>query len=730
MSFGPSPLYKCSFEDDEDIMHGFHRFLHTCASSNSYRVCFFVDALDELEQTHQQLYYDLIDMLKGWITKASGTLKICVSSREDNVFQDNLLTEQRIRLQDLTQDDMLQYTHARLRRIENDKDRERLVDGIVEKSDGIFLWVALVVKAVHQGLDDGRDVRSCEEELALLPTELNRLFRHLLTSVSPTQLKKACRLFAMVSEIERNNTVLSLMSCLYLDELEKDSQFAITSFRHMNVSAANTGKYCSNCRCLENPASIDKGDTRCLNGRYSAKRLEARALVQGCCKGLLEIRDSPLKSPLQNDPVPTPAGKEILTFAHRSIVEFLDTADIRAMTADHVTGFDTVEAISQLHLAEFTRMHPRMIDPSHWTFLYSDIIRLRSQTREETAPFSFLETLTEAIHSKFPDHLGLPEGRYVIKSVFAKVIRVHYLEKHSGVTEITRREDVIIASPLFLAAYQGQACYAKWKIDREPESFIDPREITILLLSLSRGREGIEWPGASEAAYYCFENLISRTIELPISSLWLQMIIKHLSRQADRTRSPALFTLVGKLIALFLKAVNTKHTQLHTIPIQFVRRDGPFAHVGIYALSSDPIHSAAASAPYHPQFRQLLQDLDGITLSLRELVQLWDFENKVEIIALIDAAEEAYGLDRSEAVTKRSGREPQFPTNPQSSAPTVSAPTSRNTQQEPTSRTEALSRLAEISLSPSGTLHSTRWAVLWIILGTMFQPTLRALQGC
>lgn len=96
----------------------------------------------------------MIRILKEWVNLSDGCLKICVSSREYNVFENAFPTEKRIRLQDLTAIDMERYARSMLEDLEDEKQKSRLVSEIVSKSDGIFLWVALVVKVFRDYIDD------------------------------------------------------------------------------------------------------------------------------------------------------------------------------------------------------------------------------------------------------------------------------------------------------------------------------------------------------------------------------------------------------------------------------------------------------------------------------------------------------------------------------------------------------------------------------------------------
>jgi hypothetical protein len=139
--------------------------------------------LDEHEETLQNDDKVLIQILEEWVQLSCGSLKMCVSSREYNVFENVFAIEKRIRLQDLTRLDMERYACDRLKDINNGEQKDRLVAEIGKRSDGIFLWVALVVKVFREYIEDDKDITAFESILESLPDELELLCEHLLATV-------------------------------------------------------------------------------------------------------------------------------------------------------------------------------------------------------------------------------------------------------------------------------------------------------------------------------------------------------------------------------------------------------------------------------------------------------------------------------------------------------------------------------------------------------------------
>ena len=115
--------------------------------------CFFIDGLDEYIGTHEEDQKYLTQLLCDWTASASKSVKICVSSREYNVFLNAFSSKQRIRLQDLTWSDMERYVKDNLAYVEDSLGIETVMQNTVRKANGIFLWLALAVK---QFVDDSR----------------------------------------------------------------------------------------------------------------------------------------------------------------------------------------------------------------------------------------------------------------------------------------------------------------------------------------------------------------------------------------------------------------------------------------------------------------------------------------------------------------------------------------------------------------------------------------------
>jgi hypothetical protein len=134
-----------------------------------------VDGLDEHDGDHSQ-----VAKLFRNITSGTANIKACVSSRPLLDFEDAFRNSSSLRLQDLTFEDIRRYTTDVLGN--NDRFRHltmreplrapALVEEVVMKADGVFLWVKLVIKSLLSGLSNRDTILDLQRRLHLLPADL------------------------------------------------------------------------------------------------------------------------------------------------------------------------------------------------------------------------------------------------------------------------------------------------------------------------------------------------------------------------------------------------------------------------------------------------------------------------------------------------------------------------------------------------------------------------------
>ena len=425
---------------DKEIKAGFARLISNPGLYDRYCFCFFIDGLDEYEGTYQEDHKSLVDRLRSWTTAAPGNIKLCVSSREYNVFMNAFMESHRIRLHQLTSADMRRYTSDKLGHL-GAADKVAITKAIVDNANGIFLWVVLVTKRIRELIEDGSNTKDLFRELDALPRELDDLFTHLLNSLSDSDRKMAYRVFLMLLFLKEKYPMeqasIHLLSLSFLDEYERDPQFVL--------------------RADSSPHELERAD---LESRFklTAKR------IQGYSRGFVEVVHRECK--LEYDFVP------VVEFTHRSVPEFL--AKQKRIDDMHsvVTGFDALDAISHLRLAEaFANPASCVYQESHGD-IFPFLLSLRFKNGRDTTSYSFPEAMSRAVMRY------LSKGFFPVRNnLYGKYSAVGYRSGRDGrfnhrVAYCRRLEafpDAFAGNPqlsIYAEAFEGNHGYVRWKLLR------------------------------------------------------------------------------------------------------------------------------------------------------------------------------------------------------------------------------------------------------------------------
>jgi hypothetical protein len=161
------------------------QLLLQCLTTTNRPVCLFLDGLDEMDQKEDS--FDLIALIHK-ISNQKHT-KVCLASRPERLFHNQYSSSPTMRLQDLTEPDIRHYVSQQLGNYTSNsqsdngkKDREKLVQLVVEKAQGVFLWVYLVLRSLRRGIEVRNDdwdvlIRRVKEK----PSDLDHLYKDMLT---------------------------------------------------------------------------------------------------------------------------------------------------------------------------------------------------------------------------------------------------------------------------------------------------------------------------------------------------------------------------------------------------------------------------------------------------------------------------------------------------------------------------------------------------------------------
>lgn len=258
------------------------------------RLCLFIDGLDEFAGDHNILINLFRDIL------GSPSIKLCVASRPWVVFEDAFSHHASLRLQDLTYKDIKAYVLSNLdgdARFHLLQKREpdyavQLIENIVSKASGVFLWVRLVVTSLLAGMGHGDRISDLQRRLDFLPPELEQLYDKLLESLDPFYFGHAAQIIRMVQESPES------MSLLLLSFADEDNrEYALTR---------QVGQI-----------STDEAATR---ADVMRRRLNA------CCKGLLEASGSTEAPKTTNSVAANPNWT--IQYLHRTVKDFIESPKV------------------------------------------------------------------------------------------------------------------------------------------------------------------------------------------------------------------------------------------------------------------------------------------------------------------------------------------------------------------------------------------------------------------
>jgi hypothetical protein len=189
------------------------------------RFCLFVDGLDEYDGDP----FNIINLFTN-ISKLPN-VKLCLSSRPIYEFVNAFRSYPTLRLQDLSFNDIKQYVDDELgandlmRKLHHTEPQEapKLSLEIIDKADGVFLWVKLVVISLLRGLRNSDHVSDLQRRLRLLPPSLEDLFSHILGRLEPVYLEQSSRIFQIFATSLRRDGRLTSLQLSFAEDPNVDS---------------------------------------------------------------------------------------------------------------------------------------------------------------------------------------------------------------------------------------------------------------------------------------------------------------------------------------------------------------------------------------------------------------------------------------------------------------------------------------------------------------------------
>ena len=303
----------CFFNEDSLVWTSseLHRMLLMAVNeiSKTMKICFFIDGLDEFEGEKD----NLICLITEIITYEN--VKACVASRPWVEFQDAFGHEPNLMLQDLTYLDIKHFVASSLQQDTNFSQlrkreevyADQLVENIVTKSSGVFLWVSLVVRSLLTGMNNGDRVIDLQRRLDLLPPDLEKLYDKILENLDPFYLEHAAQLFKMVEVSPQPTTALVLY---YADEMDLAS-------------------------VIKNPLKIVTAGDEALKVDTMQRRLNSR------CRGLLEV-----------SPESVGSRDRAVQYLHRTVKDYIQSTRAQiTLRISSESSFNPYQSFCAGHLA-------------------------------------------------------------------------------------------------------------------------------------------------------------------------------------------------------------------------------------------------------------------------------------------------------------------------------------------------------------------------------------------
>ncbi|EXK83448.1 hypothetical protein FOQG_12310 [Fusarium oxysporum f. sp. raphani 54005] len=169
-------------------------------TKSTHRLPIFIDGLDE--------YKGDLKSLTSFVKQLHShkRIKLCISSRPWNVFRDEFKVYPSLRMELFTRPDIEKYVHGRMKtssafqelRIVDPDSVEKLEFGIIEKAEGVFLWVVLVVEKLITTARDNNDLHAIWKEFTALQPGLEDLYASMRRRMDQSLLQGASKMYQLL----------------------------------------------------------------------------------------------------------------------------------------------------------------------------------------------------------------------------------------------------------------------------------------------------------------------------------------------------------------------------------------------------------------------------------------------------------------------------------------------------------------------------------------------------
>lgn len=170
----------------------------------THSICFFIDGLDEFDGDQD----GLIGLLKD--IAHNPKIKICLSSRPLQAFTRTFEATSKLCLQDMTLKDIRIFVLDKFREISRSSPKlaQELTETILDRAEGVFLWVSLAVRDLLRGFSNEDSPEQLVKRLMFLPNEIEKVYELMLSQIEKGYQHEAA-IFLQIALHGRDSSLLS-----------------------------------------------------------------------------------------------------------------------------------------------------------------------------------------------------------------------------------------------------------------------------------------------------------------------------------------------------------------------------------------------------------------------------------------------------------------------------------------------------------------------------------------
>ncbi|KAI2464772.1 hypothetical protein F4781DRAFT_436069 [Annulohypoxylon bovei var. microspora] len=174
------PKIKTKMSEHDWSLQELFDALSICLHQRTSASGLFVDGLDEIQSEERGKVIELVETLAK-----IPNMKVCVASRPENLFYQRLGLYPTLRVQDITHAAILNYARETLDKYKDslrvsEKGYQHFFEKIVLRSEGVFLWAALVLKSLIEGIEkQGDSWEMLNRRIGEFSPGLNDLYRQM-----------------------------------------------------------------------------------------------------------------------------------------------------------------------------------------------------------------------------------------------------------------------------------------------------------------------------------------------------------------------------------------------------------------------------------------------------------------------------------------------------------------------------------------------------------------------